>query len=41
LMNKLSDEEKILAKEAGLSTVKVLWGFLSGLCEKHNISAKA
>ena len=40
-MNKLSDEEKILAKEAGLSTVKVLWDFLSGLCEKHNISAKA
>ena len=39
LMNKLSDEEKILAKEAGLSTVKVLWGFLSGLCEKHNIQA--
>ena len=41
LMNKLSDEEKVLAKEAGLSTVKVLWGFLSGLCEKHKISAKA
>ena len=39
LMNKLSEEEKILAKEAGLSTVKVLWGFLSGLCEKHNIQA--
>ena len=39
LMNKLSGEEKILAKEAGLSTVKVLWGFLSGLCEKHNIQA--
>ena len=39
LMNKLSDEEKLLAKEAGLSTVKVLWGFLSGLCEKHNIQA--
>ena len=39
LMNKLSDEEKILAKEAGLSTVKVLWSFLSGLCEKHNIQA--
>ena len=37
--NKLSEEEKILAKEAGLSTVKVLWGFLSGLCEKHNIQA--
>ena len=35
----LSEEEKILAKEAGLSTVKVLWGFLSGLCEKHNIQA--
>ena len=31
--------EKVLAKEAGLSTVKVLWGFLSGLCEKHNIQA--
>ena len=39
LMNKLSEEEKVLAKEAGLSTVKVLWGFLSGLCEKHNIQA--
>jgi len=39
LMNKLSFEERKLAEEAGLSTVKVLWGFLSGLCEKHNIQA--
>ena len=39
LMNKLSSEERKLAEEAGLSTVKVLWGFLSGLCEKHNIQA--
>ena len=39
LMNKLSPEERKLAEEAGLSTVKMLWGFLSGLCEKHNIEA--
>ncbi len=39
LMNKLSPEERKLAEEAGLSTVKMLWGFLSGLCEKHNIQA--
>ena len=39
LMNKLSPEERKLAEEAGLSTVKMLWGFLSGLCEKHNIDA--
>ena len=39
LMNKLSPEERKLAEEAGLSTVKMLWGFLSGLCEKHNIKA--
>ena len=39
LMNKLSPEERKLAEEAGLSTVEMLWGFLSGLCEKHNIEA--
>ena len=39
LMNKLSPEERKLAEEAGLSTVKMLWGFLSGLCEKHYIEA--
>lgn len=39
LMDKLSPEERKLAEEAGLSTVKMLWGFLSGLCEKHNIQA--
>ena len=39
LMNKLSPEERKLAEEAGLSTVKMLWGFLSGLCKKHNIQA--
>ena len=39
LMNKLSPQERKLAEEAGLSTVKMLWGFLSGLCEKHNIQA--
>ena len=39
LMNKLSPVERKLAEEAGLSTVKMLWGFLSGLCEKHNIEA--
>ncbi len=37
LMNQLSDEERILAEEAGMSTVKMLWNFLSGLCDKHNI----
>jgi len=39
LMNKLSDQEKLVAEQAGMSTVKVLWGFLTGLCEKHNIQA--
>ena len=37
LMNQLSDEERILAEEAGMSTVKMLWAFLSGLCDKHDI----
>ena len=37
LMNQLSDEERVLAEEAGMSTVKMLWNFLSGLCDKHNI----
>ena len=31
------DEERILAEEAGMSTVKMLWAFLSGLCDKHDI----
>ena len=37
LMNQLSEEDRKLAEEAGMSTVKMLWGFLSGLCEKHDI----
>ena len=37
LMNQLSKEDRKLAEEAGMSTVKMLWGFLSGLCEKHDI----
>ena len=39
LMNQLSDEERILAEEAGMSTVKMLWSFLSGLCDKYDIKA--
>ena len=38
LMRQLSKEEQLLAEEAGLSTVKYLWNFLSGLCVKHNIA---
>ena len=38
LMRQLSKEEQLLAEEAGMSTVKHLWNFLSGLCVKHNIS---
>ena len=41
LMNKLTSEERKLAEKAGMSTVKMLWGFLSGLCEKHNIQAQS
>ena len=37
LMNQLSDDDRKLAEEAGMSTAHVLWGFLSGLCEKYNI----
>ena len=37
LMLQLSEEEQILANEAAFSTVHMLWGFLSGLCDKHNI----
>ena len=37
LMNQLSDEDRKLAEEAGMSTVHMLWGFLSGLCEKYDI----
>ncbi|SUZ78279.1 uncharacterized protein METZ01_LOCUS31133 [marine metagenome] len=37
LMLQLNEEEQILAKEAALSTVHMLWSFLSGLCDKHNI----
>ena len=37
LMNQLSEEDRKLAEEAGMSTVKMLWGFLSGLCDKHDI----
>ena len=37
LMNQLSEEDRKLAEEAGMSTVKMLWGFLSGLCEKYDI----
>jgi len=37
LMNQLSKEDRKLAEEAGMSTVKMLWGFLSGLCEKYDI----
>jgi len=37
LMNQLSEEDRKLAEEAGMSTVKMLWSFLSGLCEKYDI----
>jgi pyrroloquinoline-quinone synthase len=37
LMNQLSEEDRKLAEEAGMSTVKMLWGFLSGLCKKYDI----
>jgi len=37
LMNQLSEEDRKLAEEAGMSTVHMLWGFLSGLCEKYDI----
>ena len=37
LMNQLSDDDRKLAEAAGMSTAHVLWGFLSGLCEKYNI----
>ena len=37
LMLQLNEEEQILAKEAALSTGHMLWSFLSGLCDKHNI----
>ena len=37
LMLQLNEEEQVLAKEAALSTVYMLWSFLSGLCDKHNI----
>ena len=38
LMIQLSKDEQLLAEEAGMSTVKHLWNFLTGLCVKHNIS---
>ena len=37
LMLQLNEEEQILANEAALSTVHMLWSFLSGRCDKHNI----
>jgi pyrroloquinoline-quinone synthase len=37
LMLQLNEEEQVLAEEAALSTVYMLWSFLSGLCDKHNI----
>jgi pyrroloquinoline-quinone synthase len=37
LMLQLNEEEQVLAEEAALSTGHMLWSFLSGLCDKHNI----
>ena len=37
LMNQLSDDDRKLAEEAGMSTAHMLWRFLSGLCEKYDI----
>jgi len=37
LMLQLNKEEQVLAEEAALSTGHMLWSFLSGLCDKHDI----
>ena len=37
LMLQLNEEEQVLAEEAALSTGHMLWNFLSGLCDKHDI----
>ena len=37
LMLQLNEEEQVLAEEAALSTGHMLWSFLSGLCDKHDI----
>ena len=37
LMLQLNKEEQVLAEEAALSTGHMLWNFLSGLCDKHDI----
>jgi pyrroloquinoline-quinone synthase len=37
LMLQLNKEEQVLAEEAALSTGHILWNFLSGLCDKHDI----
>jgi len=41
LLDALSKGDQKKAEKAALSTAKFLWGFLSGMAEKHNIQAAA
>jgi len=40
-LDNLSKEDQAKAETAALKTAKYLWGFLSGVAQKHNLSVQA